>query len=172
MKTMIPELLSPVGGRAQLEAAINNGADAVYMGGSLFNARINAENFTEETLAEAIDYAHESGVKVYITFNTLIKDSELARAFRYACRLYEIGADALILQDMGLARLIHRYLPDFPIHLSTQGTVYNVQALDLVKQLGFSRVVPARELSLEEISRFAGKCHELEMDTEAPDSVR
>ncbi|MBE6028945.1 MAG: U32 family peptidase [Clostridiales bacterium] len=166
MKTMIPELLSPVGGRVQLEAAINNGADAVYMGGSLFNARINAENFTEDTLAEAIDYAHESGVKVYITFNTLIKDSELARAFRYACRLYEMGADALILQDMGLARLVHKYLPDFPIHLSTQGTVYNVQALDLVKQLGFSRVVPARELSLEEISRFTAKCHELEMDTE------
>ena len=166
MKTMIPELLSPVGGRAQLEAAINNGADAVYMGGSLFNARINAENFTEETLAEAIDYAHESGVKVYITFNTLIKDSELARAFQYACRLYEMGADALILQDMGLVRLVHKYLPDFPIHLSTQGTVYNVQALDLVKQLGFSRVVPARELSLEEIRKFAGMCHELEMDTE------
>ena len=166
MKTMIPELLSPVGGRAQLEAAINNGADAVYMGGSLFNARINAENFTEETLAEAIDYAHESGVKVYITFNTLIKDSELARAFQYACRLYEMGADALILQDMGLVRLVHKYLPDFPIHLSTQGTVYNVQALDLVKQLGFSRVVPARELSLEEIRKFAGRCHELEMDTE------
>ena len=155
----LPELLSPVGGRAQLEAAVNNGADAVYMGGSLFNARINAENFTEETLAEAIDYAHENGVKVYITLNTLIRDSELERAFRYACRLYEKGADALILQDMGLARLVHKYLPDFPIHLSTQGTVYNVHALDLVRQLGFSRVVPARELSLDEIRRFCGAAH-------------
>ncbi len=162
----LPELLSPVGGRAQLEAAVNHGADAVYMGGSLFNARINAENFTEESLAEAIGFAHERGVKVYITFNTLIKDSELEKAFRYACRLYEIGADALILQDMGLARLVRNYLPDFPIHLSTQGTVYNVQALELVKQMGFSRVVPARELTLEEIKRLTEKSHELEMDVE------
>ena len=166
MRNMIPELLAPVGGWKQLEAAINNGADAVYMGGSLFNARINAENFTEDYLPKAIDYAHESDVKVYITFNTLIKDDELERAFRYACRLYEMGADALILQDMGLARLVRKYLPDFPIHLSTQGTVYNVQALDLVKQLGFRRVVPARELSLEEIDRMAAGCHEREMDIE------
>ncbi|MBQ3322846.1 MAG: U32 family peptidase [Firmicutes bacterium] len=162
----LPELLSPVGGRAQLEAAVNHGADAVYMGGSLFNARINAENFTEESLAEAIGFAHERGVKVYITFNTLIKDSELEKAFRYACRLYEMGADALILQDMGLARLVRNYLPDFPIHLSTQGTVYNVQALELVKQMGFSRVVPARELTLEEITRLTEGAHELEMDVE------
>ena len=159
MISRIPELLSPVGGRAQLEAAVNNGADAVYMGGSLFNARINAENFTDEALAGAIDYAHENRVKVYITFNTLIKDSELERAFRYACRLYEMGADALILQDMGLARLVHEYLPDFPMHLSTQGTVYNVHALDLVRQLGFKRVVPARELSLDEIGRLCSAAH-------------
>ena len=150
----LPELLAPVGGWKQLEAAANNGADAVYMGGSLFNARINAENFTEASLADAIGYAHERGVRVYITFNTLVKDSELARAFRYACYLYEVGADALILQDTGLARLIHKYLPDFPLHLSTQGTVYNEQALDLVQQMGFRRIVPARELSLEEIRRM------------------
>ena len=155
----LPELLAPVGGRAQLEAAVNHGADAVYMGGSLFNARINAENFTDETLADAIGFAHERGVKAYITFNTLVKDSELERAFRYACFLYEIGADALILQDMGLARLIHKYLPDFPLHLSTQGTVYNVQALDLVRQLGFCRVVPARELSLTEIRKLCAAAH-------------
>ena len=162
----LPELLAPVGGRAQLEAAVNNGADAVYMGGSLFNARINAENFTEDARQEAIDYAHENNVKVYITFNTLIKDSELERAFRYACRLYEMGADALILQDMGLARLVRRYLPDFPMHLSTQGTVYNVQSLDLVKQLGFKRVVPARELSIKEIRQMAAGCHARDMDIE------
>ena len=162
----LPELLAPVGGRAQLEAAVNNGADAVYMGGSLFNARINAENFTEAALQDAIDYAHESGVRVYITFNTLIKDSELERAFRYACRLYEMGADALILQDMGLARLVRKYLSDFPMHLSTQGTVYNVQALDLVKRLGFKRVVPARELTLKEIRQMAAGCHGRGMDIE------
>ena len=162
----LPELLAPVGGWKQLEAAVNNGADAVYMGGSLFNARINAENFTEDSLAKAIDYAHESGVRVYITFNTLIRDSELERAFRYACRLYEMGADALILQDMGLARLVRKYLPDFPMHLSTQGTVYNVHALDLVKQLGFRRIVPARELSLKEIGQMATGCHARNMDIE------
>ena len=166
MNSSLPELLAPVGGWKQLEPAVNNGADAVYMGGSLFNARINAENFTEDSLPKAIDFAHERGVKVYITFNTLIKDSELERSFRYACRLYEMGADALILQDMGLARLVHKYLPDFPIHLSTQGTVYNVQALDLVKQMGFKRVVPARELSLEEIDQMAAGCHERGMDIE------
>ena len=163
---MLPELLAPVGGRAQLEAAVNHGADAVYMGGSLFNARINAENFTDETLADAIGFAHERGVKVYITFNTLVKDSELERAFRYACFLYEIGADALILQDMGLARLIHKYLPDFPLHLSTQGTVYNVQALDLVRQLGFCRVVPARELSLTEIHELCAAAHGTPLEVE------
>jgi len=162
----LPELLAPVGGWKQLEAAVNHGADAVYMGGSLFNARINAENFTEDSLAKAIDYAHESGVRVHITFNTLIRDSELERAFRYACRLYEMGADALILQDMGLARLVRKYLPDFPMHLSTQGTVYNVHALDLVKQLGFRRIVPARELSLKEIGQMAAGCHARNMDIE------
>ena len=167
-KRELPELLSPVGGRAQLEAAVNNGADAVYMGGSLFNARINAENFKEDTLADAIAFAHERGVKVYITLNTLIKDSELERAFRYANRLYEMGADALILQDMGLARLIHKYLPDFPMHLSTQGTVYNVHAIDLVKQLGFRRLVPARELSLEEIRSLCAKAHDNESKNAVP----
>ena len=167
-KRELPELLSPVGGKTQLEAAVNNGADAVYMGGSLFNARINAENFKEDTLADAIDFAHERGVKVYITLNTLIRDSELERAFRYACRLYEMGADALILQDMGLARLIHKYLPDFPMHLSTQGTVYNVHAIDLVKQLGFKRVVPARELSLEEIRSLCAEAHDEASKDAAP----
>ncbi|MBQ0018766.1 MAG: U32 family peptidase [Clostridiales bacterium] len=147
----LPELLSPVGGWSHLSAAINNGADAVYMGGSAFNARIYAENFTKEDLPKAIDYAHAHNVKVYITQNTLIKDSELYRAFEHAAWLYEIGADAIIVQDMGLARLIHKYLPDFPMHLSTQGTVYNTHALSLVKELGFTRVVPARELGIDEI---------------------
>lgn len=154
----IPELLAPVGGVEQLRAAVCNGADAVYLGGSIFNARMKADNFAGDGLKRAIDYAHERGTKAYITLNTLIKDDELAKAFEYACELYEAGADALILQDMGLSRLIHRHIPDFAMHLSTQGTVYNTQALDLVKDFGFKRVVPARELSLEEIKemcRFA-----------------
>ena len=160
------ELLSPVGGWPHLVAAVNNGADAVYMGGLLFNARIFADNFTEADLPEAIDYAHAHDVKVYITLNTLIKDEELERAFNYACHLYEIGADALIVQDMGLVRLLRKYLPDFELHLSTQGTVYNVHAIDTIKEIGFKRVVPARELSLEEIKEFARACKEQDIETE------
>ena len=154
-----PELLAPVGGRKQLEAAVNNGADAVYMGGTLFNARIKADNFGRADLADAIDYAHERGVKVYITLNTLIKDSELAQAFEYANFLYGAGADAVILQDLGLARLVHKYLPDFPMHLSTQGTVYNEWAIPSLRRLGFCRVVPARELTLTELQNLVTECH-------------
>lgn len=148
------ELLAPAGGWSQLKAAVNNGADAVYMGGSLFNARIKADNFKGDEMAEAIAFAHDRNVRIYITLNTLIKDSELAKALEYAGFLYEAGADAIIVQDMGLARLVRKYVPDLTMHLSTQGTVYNVQALDLVKEFGFRRVVPARELTLEEIRRM------------------
>lgn len=155
----IPELLAPVGGWQQLKAAVQNGADAVYMGGSMFNARIKAENFTAEKMKEAIDYAHVRNVKVYITINTLIKDDELFRALSYVNDLYGMGADAVILQDLGLARLVRKYLPDMPMHLSTQGTVYNEEAADAVKELGFCRVVPARELTLEEIRAFTAECH-------------
>ena len=160
------ELLAPVGGWPHLVAAVSNGADAVYMGGILFNARIFADNFTEDDLPEAINYAHLHDVKVYITLNTLIRDDELEKAFNYAKHLYEIGADALIVQDMGLARLILKYLPDFEMHLSTQGTVYNTYAIDIVKEIGFSRIVPARELSMEEIKKFTSACHEQDIETE------
>lgn len=101
MKRKLPELLAPAGGREQLEAAVRNGADAVYMGGSLFNARMKADNFTDEDMKSATDYAHEHNVKVYVTLNTLIKDSELAEALKYVGYLYSIGADAVIVQDMG-----------------------------------------------------------------------
>lgn len=158
--------MAPVGGWQHLTAAVNNGADAVYMGGTLFNARIYAENFTQEDLPEAIKYAHLHGVKVYITLNTLIKDSELRRAFEYANYLYEIGADALIVQDMGLVRLLRKYLPNFPLHLSTQGTVYNTHALDTATKLGFTRIVPARELTLEEIKEFGQAAHEKNIEVE------
>ena len=162
----LPELLAPVGGWPHLTAAVNNGADAVYMGGTLFNARIYADNFTEEDLPEAIKYAHLHNVKVYITLNTLLKDSELRRAFEYVNYLYEIGADALIVQDMGLARLVRKYLPEFPLHLSTQGTVYNTHALDTAAALGFTRIVPARELTLEEIREFCAGAHARDIEVE------
>lgn len=153
----IPELLAPAGGMKQLAAAVENGADAVYLGGPLFNARIHADNFTDPELKEAIDYAHLRNVKVYITLNILLTDEELLPALRYAERLYEMGADALILQDIGLADLIKTRLPDFPLHLSTQGSVYNLSGVKKAEQLGFQRVVLARELSLAEIKAITAQ---------------
>ena len=157
-----PELLAPVGGKPHLIAAVSNGADAVYMGGMAFNARIFADNFSDEELPDAVNYAHAHGVKVYMTINTLVSDSELARAFEYCNYIYGAGADGVIIQDMGLARLLRKYLPDLPLHLSTQGTLYNTEAADTVSKLGFSRVVPARELSLDEITKLAAHCRSLE----------
>lgn len=147
----IPELLAPAGGKKQLIAAVENGADAVYLGGTLFNARIQADNFNEEELRTCIDYAHLRNVKIYVTLNILLKDEELLPALQYAERLYEMGADALIVQDLGLAALLRKYLSRFAVHLSTQGSVYNLSGVKRARELGFSRVVLARELSLEEI---------------------
>lgn len=152
----IPELLAPAGGMEQLKAAVENGADAVYMGGKLFNARINAANFSDAEMREAIEYAHLRGVRLYVTMNTLIRDRELKDALEYAALLYECGADALIIQDLGFAELIRRHIPDFELHLSTQGTIYNIEGVREAKKLGFSRVVLARELTLEEIGEITG----------------
>ena len=150
-----PELLAPVGGKPHLIAAVNNGADAVYMGGMAFNARIFADNFSDEELPDAIRYAHMRGVRVYMTLNTLVRDDELVRAFEYANYIYGIGVDGLIVQDLGLARMIHKYIPDMPLHLSTQGTLYNREGVELAHDLGFCRVVPAREISLGQIREIA-----------------
>ncbi|MEG1583717.1 MAG: peptidase U32 family protein, partial [Anaerovorax sp.] len=150
----IPELLAPAGGFEQLRAAVENGADAVYMGGKLFNARMNAKNFEEEELYQALAYAHVRGVKLYITMNTLLFEEELEEAVSYAKELYEMGVDALILQDFGLAKLIRTYLPNMEIHLSTQGTIYNASGVSAAKEMGFQRVVLARETSLEEITEM------------------
>ena len=149
---MKPELLAPVGGKPHLIAAVNNGADAVYMGGMAFNARIFAENFSDEELPDAIKYAHAHGVRVYMTLNTLVSDAELSRAFEYCNYIYGLGIDGLIVQDIGLIRLLHKYLPELPLHLSTQGTLYNKEALAAAAKMGVSRVVPARELSIDEIN--------------------
>lgn len=151
MKRKRCELLAPAGGPEQLKAAVENGADAVYLGGHMFNARINAGNFSREQLKEAVDYAHLRGAKIYVTLNTLIKDEEIGDALIYAAELYAMGTDGLIIQDLGIGRLIREYMPDLPLHLSTQGTIYNVEGVRAAKKLGFERVVPARELTLEEI---------------------
>lgn len=138
-----------------MTAAVNSGADAVYMGGMAFNARIFANNFSDDELTEAIDFAHLHGVKVYMTMNTLVSDDEITKAFEYCNYIYGLGVDAVIIQDMGLIRLLRMYLPDLPLHLSTQGTLYNAEALETMSRLGFSRVIPARELSISEIRELA-----------------
>ncbi len=145
-------------------AAVENGADAVYLGGEFFNARIKSENFDLENMSKAIAYAHIRNVKVYVTMNTLIYNDELETALNYAKQLYLLGADALILQDMGLVRLIRKYIPDMKIHLSTQGSVYNLSGVKKAKKLGFKRVVLARETSLKEIKTIcSGNALEIEV---------
>jgi len=151
------ELLAPAGSFESLKAAISNGADSVYLGGGKHNARINAANFTETELAAAFDYAHERGKKVYVTLNTLIKNHELSDGLRFAEYIYKEGADAVIVQDIGLVRLIKEYLPDFCIHASTQMTLANSEAVKTVEAMGVKRVVLPRELTLEEIRAISEK---------------
>jgi putative protease len=153
----IPELLAPVGSKEALAAAVQNGADAVYFGGKVFSARQYASNFDREELAEAIKYAHIRGVKVYVTVNTLLADSELAEAADYLRFLYEAGVNAIIVQDLGVVRLCQMLLPELEIHASTQMTVHNSSGAVLLQQLGFKRIVLARELSLEEITEVKRK---------------
>ena len=145
------ELLAPAGGKTEMIAAINAGADAVYVGGKLFSARANAYNFDRDEMKHAIDLAHTRDVKVYVAMNTLLTDEELSDALEYASFLYEEGADALIVQDFGLAMLINRSLLEIDLHLSTQGTVYNTFGAMSAKRIGFKRVVLAREMNLDEI---------------------
>jgi putative protease len=149
-----PELLAPVGSKEALFAAIENGADALYFGGTLFSARQFAYNFTNEELEQAIDYAHIRGVKAYVTMNTLLKDSELGKAGEYLHFLCNAGADAVIVQDIGILRLLRDQLPALPVHASTQMTIHNIEGVKFLKDLGVKRVVLARELSLDEIARI------------------
>ncbi len=151
----LPELLAPAGSPDALLAAVAAGADAVYLGGIRFGARKFAQNFDESELEKAIDYAHLHRVKVYITVNTLIRDSELSDAARYLVKLYEIGADAVLVQDIGLAALARTLVPDLDIHASTQTTIHNSQGAAWAAKLGMKRVVLAREVSVNEIKKMA-----------------
>ena len=154
----LPELLAPAGSEAALYAAVQSGADAVYVGGSRFSARASANNFDEQAMQKAVDYCHLRGVKLYVTQNTLIKQSELKSAVEYAKFLYEIGVDGLIVQDLGLASAVSKLLPDFPLHASTQMTVHNLAGVRKLEKLGFCRVVLARELSEQQIAYIAKHC--------------
>jgi putative protease len=144
-----PELLAPAGDWEALVAAVENGADAVYLGGKLFNARHSAGNFENLELSRAVHFAHVRGVRVYVTVNTLLEHSEVKEAVRFLHFLYQCGADAAIIQDLGLLRLARKAVPELPLHASTQMTVHNLPALQLLKNAGISRVVLARELSLD-----------------------
>lgn len=153
----IPELLAPVGSREALAAAVQNGADAIYLGGKMFSARQYADNFDREELRAAFDYAHVRGVKVYITVNTLLADTEFPEALDYLNFLYENGADAVIVQDVGLAGASRKLIPELALHASTQMTVHNSEGAAFLKDNGFKRVVLARELSLREIDQIKTK---------------
>ena len=146
------ELLSPVGDFECLKAAVQNGADSVYFGASNFNARISANNFDLTNLKDAISYAKLRGVHTHLTLNTLIKDSEFEEAVLLAKKAYEFGIDAIIVQDLGLAKYLISNFPDLPIHASTQMTIHSLEGVIEAEKLGFKRVVLSRELSLDEIS--------------------
>ena len=145
------EVLAPAGSMESLYAAINKGADAVYLGGNKFSARAYASNFDNENMQKAIDYAHSYGVKIYVTINTILKENEIEEAVRYVGYLYEIGADALIIQDLGLFKRIKEEYPDFELHASTQMTIHNGEAAIYFKEKGFHRVVLSREMTIDEI---------------------
>ena len=145
------ELLSPVGNFECLKAAVQNGADSVYFGSNVFNARIFAENFDLDNLKECIHYAKIRGVKTHLTLNILIKDNELEQALDLAKTAYQYGIDAIIVQDLGLATKLIELFPDLPIHASTQMTVHSLNGALELEKLGFKRVVLARELSIDEI---------------------
>lgn len=148
------ELLAPAGSLEILKGVIESGADAVYVGGSMFGARAYANNFTEEELLEAIDFAHLRGVKVYLTVNTLIKNSEFSKLYDYLLVYYKRGLDAVIVQDLGVVKAIHEYFPSMELHTSTQMTVTGADGVRFLSQFGVTRVVMAREVSLAEMKRI------------------
>lgn len=157
------ELLAPAGGVESIYAAVQNGADAIYLGGSRFSARAYASNFTDADMEKIVDYCHVYGVKIYVTVNTLIKQDEMKDVMDYIKFLYKIGVDALIVQDVGVAALIKKNFGDFEIHASTQMTIHNAEGALYYKELGFKRIVLSRELSLKEI-KYISK--DLNIETE------
>lgn len=145
------EILAPAGDFECLKAAVLNGADAVYIGGSEFSARKYASNFSREEIIEAVRYCHSYSVKIYVTMNTLLHNKELKDALKYASFLYSVGIDAIIAQDIGLIKLLRCKLPNLEVHGSTQMTVHNLEGVNLLYNMGIKRVVLSRELSLSEI---------------------
>ena len=152
------ELLSPAGSRAALEAAVQSGADAVYMGFGAFNARRNAKNFTDEEFADAVAYCHLRGVRVFLTLNTLLTDRELPQAAEVLRKASRMGVDAVLVQDWGVLTLAQAVTPDLPIHASTQMSLFTSGGARWAERLGMERVVLARELSREDIANVCRNC--------------
>ena len=162
----LPELLAPAGNETCLHAAVQAGADAVYLGLDSLNARRGADNFTLETLGDACDYAHLRAARVYVTMNTVVLQSEFARAMETARQAYRAGADAFIVQDLGLASELSRTLPQARLHVSTQMNIHNVAGVQACAELGAARITLARELSLEEVAVLADAAAQLGMEVE------
>ena len=158
------ELLAPVGDFECLKAAVQNGADSVYFGGSLFNARASATNFNDEELEKVINYCALRNVRTHLTLNILIKNSEFKDAILMAKRAYELGIDALIVQDLGLAKVLIELFPNLPIHASTQMTVHNLEGIKELEKIGYSRAVLSRELSIDEIEYICNNSN-IEIET-------
>lgn len=149
------EILAPAGSLEAMEAAMEAGCDAVYIGGTSFGARAFADNLSEEMLLSAIDYAHLRGKHLYLTVNTLLKERELEqRLYRYMEKYYQQGLDAAIVQDVGVLRFLHNHFPELPLHISTQMTLTAAPALEQLKDMGVTRIVTSRELSLEEVRQI------------------
>lgn len=151
------ELLAPAGSMEAFIAAVQNGADGIYLGGKAFSARASASNFSKEDLEEVVSYGHFRGVKIYLTLNTLLDQVEVKEALAYVSFVYSIGIDGLIVQDLGLARLVKDNFPDFDLHASTQMTINSLEGAKLLEDLGFKRIVLARETPLEEIKLIKDK---------------
>lgn len=160
------EILAPVGSYESLFAAVRSGADAVYFGLKDFSARRNAENFTEEEMEQGVKYCKRNGVKMYLTLNIAIKDKELKSAVQTAKKAYFAGVDGFIVSDLGLAKIIHETMPDIELHASTQMSVNSPAALPLLKEMGFCRVVPAREMSKNQLIELCNEAKRLNMEVE------
>lgn len=162
----ICEILAPVGSEEMLIAAVRCGADAVYLGAKEFSARRNAENFGLGGLKNAIEYCHIRGVKVYLTLNILIKEKEIESAFNLARDAYNLGIDGIIIEDLGLAKILRKKIPKLKLHASTQMSVHSASALHILKEMGFVRVVAAREMSKSDLISLCQKAKELDMEIE------
>ena len=160
------EILAPVGSMEMLVAAVRSGADAVYLGAKEFSARRNAENFGVFELKNAIEYSHTRGVKAYLTLNILIKEKELSSAFDLAKNAYNLGIDGIIIEDLGLSRILREKIPDLKLHASTQMSVHSASALPILKEMGFVRVVAAREMSKTDLISLCKRAEELGMEIE------